>query len=96
MRLVSRFTRVSLRARDNRKRDRRRVKLRHQFWNIGGIVLQIAVNQNEDCTSSGLQARRKCGALSGVFFETDHSQIRRGFNSLHVRSADPSSTKMNS
>src|SRR5438270_13290616 len=51
-----------------------------QFRNIGGIVLQITVDQNEECPARGLQPGINRGALSGIFFETDHSQIRRGFN----------------
>jgi hypothetical protein len=45
--------------------------------------LQIAVDQNKDCAPRGLQPGIDRGALSGIFFETDHSQIRRGLNSLH-------------
>jgi hypothetical protein len=55
---------------------------RKKSWNVGRIILQIAVDKN--CSRSARSAKTSIdrGALAGIFFETNHSNIRCGFDSL--------------
>src|SRR5439155_16035388 len=50
--------------------------------NVHGIILQIAIDENRGGATGGLEASINSGALSPVFFETNHSNIRCRFDSL--------------
>ncbi len=51
-------------------------------WNVTRIILQIAVDENYSRSARCMDASIDRCALAGIFFETNYSNIRRGFDSL--------------
>ena len=55
---------------------------RKKSWNVGRIVLQIAVDKNRYRSARCVKTSIDRGALAGIFLETNHSNIPRRFDSL--------------
>ena len=53
-----------------------------KLGNVRGIILQIAINENCGRAKGSLEPNVNGGALSRIFFETNHSNMRCRFDSL--------------
>ena len=49
------------------------IKLRDQGGNVSGIVLQVAVERDDDVAFRAVDASMHGGALAAVFFKDDHT-----------------------
>src|SRR4029077_17274193 len=51
-----------------------------QFWNVGRVILKIAVNDDHSPATRCCEAGINGGALSGISLETNQADIRRSFD----------------